>query len=77
MSRIAPGILAEVTVIVADDGQVGVFMSKVPPEVNGDALCGNVVNALLMYLSTLGRTIDLQMEDGTVVPLVRPRATKD
>ena len=71
--RIAPRITAEVTIIMADNGHIAVFLSKLADEEKADAICGNMVNALLAQLSVLGRTINMELEDGTVVPLVRPR----
>jgi len=72
MNLLAPGIRAEVTMILGDDGQIGIYHSKLLPSDNPSVIHEQLLMRYLAMLSGLGVTLNFVTEDGTVIPLVRP-----
>ena len=72
MNRLTPGIRAEATLILADDGHVGIYLSKLLPEDNPSQIYGDMLNRFLQVLSTVGVTLSFKTPDGQEFPLVRP-----
>lgn len=69
---VTPGVRAEVKIILAENGMIGIYHSKLDPEENPSALYGFLLMRWLAMLSGLGVTLDFTTEDGRVIPLVRP-----
>ena len=71
---LTPGIRAEVSLIMGESGQIGIYLSKLSPEENPSEIHQAFVMRYLAMLSGLGVTLDFQTASGQVIPLVRPSA---
>jgi hypothetical protein len=76
MNLLTPGIRAEVTMILGDNGQIGIYHSKLAPEDNATEVYGVLLMRWLSMLSGLGVSLNFETETGMVVPLVRPQEVK-
>lgn len=75
MNLLTPGIRAEVNLILSEQGQIGIFHSKLQPEDDASQVYGMLLMRWLAVLSGLGVTLNFQTEDMQIIPLVRPATT--
>ena len=69
---LTPGIRAEVTMIMGEEGQINIWHAKLDPEENPSKIFGALLMRWLAMLSAIGVTLDFTDETGKVIPLVRP-----
>ena len=70
--RVTPGIRAEVTLILSDGGQVGLYHSKLRPEDDPRVVYAMLLQRWLDALGALGLHMDYTTVDGQTFPLIRP-----
>lgn len=69
---LSPGILAEVLIVMGENGWVQIQTSKLAPDHDPDRVFGYMLERWLGRMSELGVTLDFVSEDGKHHPLVRP-----
>jgi hypothetical protein len=74
-SLLAPDIIAELTIVMGEDGYIGVTYSKLDPQLDATQIYGAMLMRWLATLSQLGVSLDFETSDHTIIPLVRPQSS--